>query len=102
MPGPLGARTMVLCDLAGKVLKRPVYELLGGTNTGPFRMALSVLKCLMERSLQPQRGWTGRGISILGGREFAVSLVTAGGQRFVILLISNASPRGDFKRRASA
>lgn len=34
MPGPLGARTMVLWDLAGKVLKRPVYELLGGTNTG--------------------------------------------------------------------
>ena len=25
---------MVLWDLAGKVLKRPVYELLGGTNTG--------------------------------------------------------------------
>ena len=31
MPGPLGSRTMVLWDLAGKVLKRPVYQLLGGT-----------------------------------------------------------------------
>ncbi|QDV85812.1 hypothetical protein TBK1r_48280 [Stieleria magnilauensis] len=30
MPGPLGPRTMVLWDLAGKVLNRPVYELLGG------------------------------------------------------------------------
>jgi len=30
MPGPLGSRTMVLWDLAGKVLKRPVYHLLGG------------------------------------------------------------------------
>lgn len=34
MPGPLGTRTMVLWDLAGKVLKRPVYELLGGTKPG--------------------------------------------------------------------
>lgn len=34
MPGPLGARTMVLWDLAGKVLKRPVYELLGATQSG--------------------------------------------------------------------
>ncbi len=34
MPGPLGCRTMVLWDLAGKVLKRPVYELLGGTKPG--------------------------------------------------------------------
>ena len=34
MPGPLGARTMVLWDLAGKLLKRPVYELLGGTGGG--------------------------------------------------------------------
>jgi L-alanine-DL-glutamate epimerase-like enolase superfamily enzyme len=34
MPGPLGPRTMVLWDLAGKVLKRPVYELLGGTKPG--------------------------------------------------------------------
>jgi L-alanine-DL-glutamate epimerase-like enolase superfamily enzyme len=31
MPGPLGSRTMVLWDLAGKVLKQPVYKLLGGT-----------------------------------------------------------------------
>ena len=30
MPGPLGSRTMVLWDLAGKVLKQPVYRLLGG------------------------------------------------------------------------
>lgn len=30
MPGPLGRRTMVLWDLAGKLLKKPVYELLGG------------------------------------------------------------------------
>jgi D-galactarolactone cycloisomerase len=34
MPGPLGSRTMVLWDLAGKVLGRPVYELLGGTRPG--------------------------------------------------------------------
>ncbi len=34
MPGPLGSRTMVLWDLAGKVLKRPVYQLLGGTRPG--------------------------------------------------------------------
>lgn len=34
MPGPLGARTMVLWDLAGKVLKWPVYELLGATKPG--------------------------------------------------------------------
>ena len=34
MPGPLGSRTMVLWDLAGRVLKRPVYELLGGKRTG--------------------------------------------------------------------
>ena len=34
MPGPLGSRTMVLWDLAGKVLRRPVYELLGGTKPG--------------------------------------------------------------------
>jgi len=27
MPGPLGSRTMVLWDLAGKVLKRPVYAI---------------------------------------------------------------------------
>ncbi len=34
MPGPLGSRTMVLWDLAGKVLKRPVYKLLGGSKPG--------------------------------------------------------------------
>lgn len=34
MPGPLGSRTMVLWDLAGKMLKRPVYQLLGGTKGG--------------------------------------------------------------------
>jgi len=34
MPGPLGSRTMVLWDLAGKILKRPVYELLGGKEPG--------------------------------------------------------------------
>ncbi len=34
MPGRLGSRTMVLWDLAGKVLNRPVYELLGGTKAG--------------------------------------------------------------------
>jgi len=34
MPGPLGSRTMVLWDLAGKVLKRPVYQLLGGAKSG--------------------------------------------------------------------
>ncbi len=38
MPGPLGARTMVLWDLAGRVLKRPVYELLGGTKPGKVRV----------------------------------------------------------------
>lgn len=34
MPGPLGTRTMVLWDLAGKVLQRPVYKLLGSPRTG--------------------------------------------------------------------
>jgi D-galactarolactone cycloisomerase len=34
MPGSLGSRTMVLWDLAGKVLEQPVYKLLGGTNSG--------------------------------------------------------------------
>jgi len=34
MPGPLGSRTMVLWDLAGKVLKKPVYRLLGGEKPG--------------------------------------------------------------------
>lgn len=34
MPGPLGSRTMVLWDLAGKVLKQPVYRLLGGKKAG--------------------------------------------------------------------
>jgi D-galactarolactone cycloisomerase len=34
MPGPLGSRTMVLWDLAGKVLNKPVYRLLGGTKPG--------------------------------------------------------------------
>lgn len=36
MTGPLGAGTMPLWDLAGKVLKKPVYELLGGA--GPARV----------------------------------------------------------------
>ena len=36
MTGPLGAGTMPLWDLAGKVLKKPVYELLGGA--GPDRV----------------------------------------------------------------
>jgi L-alanine-DL-glutamate epimerase-like enolase superfamily enzyme len=34
MPGPLGRRTMVLWDLAGKLLKKPVYELLGSKRGG--------------------------------------------------------------------
>ena len=34
--GPLGYQTMPLWDLAGKVLKKPVYELLGGA--GPKRV----------------------------------------------------------------
>ena len=34
MPGPLGRRTMVLWDLAGKLLKKPVYELLGSEQGG--------------------------------------------------------------------
>ncbi|HYW78413.1 MAG TPA: enolase C-terminal domain-like protein [Thermoguttaceae bacterium] len=34
MPGPLGCRTMVLWDLAGKILQQPVYRLLGGTKSG--------------------------------------------------------------------
>jgi D-galactarolactone cycloisomerase len=34
MPGPLGSRTMVLWDLAGKILKQPVYQLLGGRHSG--------------------------------------------------------------------
>jgi L-alanine-DL-glutamate epimerase-like enolase superfamily enzyme len=29
MPGPLGPRTMILWDLAGRLLHKPVYELLG-------------------------------------------------------------------------
>lgn len=32
---PLGRRTMVLWDLAGRVLQKPVYELLGGTKNQP-------------------------------------------------------------------
>jgi len=36
MSSPLGAGTMPLWDLAGKVLKKPVYELLGGA--GPKRV----------------------------------------------------------------
>jgi len=36
MSGPLGAGTMPLWDLAGKVLGKPVYELLGGA--GPNRV----------------------------------------------------------------
>lgn len=32
--GPLGAGTMPLWDLAGKALKKPVYELLGGKGPG--------------------------------------------------------------------
>ena len=36
MTGPLGAGTMPLWDLAGKVLGKPVYELLGGA--GPKRV----------------------------------------------------------------
>jgi L-alanine-DL-glutamate epimerase-like enolase superfamily enzyme len=33
MPGPLGRRTMVLWDLAGKLLNKPVYELLDGAES---------------------------------------------------------------------
>jgi len=36
MTGPLGAGTMPLWDLVGKVLRKPVYELLGGA--GPKRV----------------------------------------------------------------
>jgi len=34
MPGPLGSRTMVLWDLAGKLLEKPVYRLLGSAKAG--------------------------------------------------------------------
>ena len=34
MTGPLGAGTMPLWDLLGKLVKKPVYELLGGTGEG--------------------------------------------------------------------
>jgi L-alanine-DL-glutamate epimerase-like enolase superfamily enzyme len=34
MPGPLGTRTMVLWDLAGKLLNKPVFRLLGGAEPG--------------------------------------------------------------------
>ena len=34
MPGPLGSRTMVLWDLAGKLLEKPVYRLLGSAEGG--------------------------------------------------------------------
>ena len=36
MPGPLGSQTMPLWDLAGKLLKKPVYALLG--KEGPERV----------------------------------------------------------------
>lgn len=36
MTGPLGTGTMPLWDLIGKILKKPVYELLGGA--GPKRV----------------------------------------------------------------
>jgi len=35
--GPLGSQTMPLWDLAGKLLKRPVYDLLGGRVARPAR-----------------------------------------------------------------
>ena len=38
MTGPIGPGTMPLWDLAGKLLKRPVYELLGGA--GPKRVGV--------------------------------------------------------------
>jgi len=34
MPGPLGTRTMVLWDLAGRLLRQPVFRLLGGKKAG--------------------------------------------------------------------
>ena len=34
MPGPLGSRTMVLWDLAGRLLNKPVYRLLGAAEGG--------------------------------------------------------------------
>ena len=38
MTGPLGAGTMPLWDLVGKILKKPIYELLGGA--GPKQVAV--------------------------------------------------------------
>jgi L-alanine-DL-glutamate epimerase-like enolase superfamily enzyme len=57
MPGPLGSRTMVLWDLAGKLLKQPVFRLLGGRKAGrvPVYDGSIYFSDLMEKHAQRWR-----------------------------------------------